>query len=225
MSRRVVVTGMAGVTSLGETWEEIKPKMKKGETGIRYMQDWERYHDIATRLAGPVETFELPKHYTRKMLRSMGRVSQLSVYATEKALDNAGLLEDRELLASGRIGTAYGSSFGSTEPVKAFAKLMETGEARGLTATSYIQMMSHTSAVNIGVHFGLTGRVIPTSSACTSGSMAIGYAYEAIKTGQQDFMIAGGAEELCPTMAAVFDTLFARVNGIRNPIYLRDLMM
>ncbi len=209
MSRRVVITGMAGVTSLGETWQQIKPKMQRGETGIRYMPDWERYHDISTRLAGPVEDFELPKHYSRKMLRSMGRVSRMAVYATENALSHAGILEDKELLQSGRIGTAYGSSFGSTEPVKAFAKLMESGQARGLTATSYIQMMSHTAAVNIGVHFGLTGRVIPTSSACTSGSMAIGYAYEAIKSGQQDFMVAGGAEELCPTMAAVFDTLFA----------------
>ncbi|OUR77180.1 beta-ketoacyl-ACP synthase II [Alphaproteobacteria bacterium 46_93_T64] len=209
MSRRVVVTGMAGVTSLGENWTDIQAKMKAGNTGICYMDDWERYHDIGTRLAGPVTDFTIPKHYSRKSLRSMGRVSHLSVYATECALTQAGLLEDKDFLQSGKIGTAYGSSFGSTPPVKAFARLMETGEARGLTATSYIQMMSHTAAVNIGVFFGLTGRVIPTSSACTSGSMAVGYAYEAIKAGQQDVMVAGGAEELCPTMAAVFDTLYA----------------
>ncbi|MDP0971912.1 beta-ketoacyl synthase N-terminal-like domain-containing protein, partial [Klebsiella pneumoniae] len=61
----------------------------------------------------------------------------------------------------------------------------------------------------IGVFFGLKGRIIPTSSACTSGSQGIGYAYEAIKYGQQKYMIAGGAEELCPSEAAVFDTLFA----------------
>src|SRR5690606_21959483 len=75
--------------------------------------------------------------------------------------------------------------------------------------TTYIRMMSHTAAVNIGVFFGLTGRVIPTSTACTSGSMGIGYAYEAIQHGLQDVMLAGGAEELCPTEAAVFDTLYA----------------
>lgn len=69
--------------------------------------------------------------------------------------------------------------------------------------------MPHTTAVNAGLFFGVTGRVIPTSSACTSGSQAIGYAYEAIKFGMQDLMIAGGAEELCPSMAASFDTLFA----------------
>jgi len=69
--------------------------------------------------------------------------------------------------------------------------------------------MSHTAAVNVGVFFGLTGRVIPTSTACVAGSQGIGYAYEAIRYGQQDVMLAGGGEELCPTQAAVFDTLYA----------------
>jgi 3-oxoacyl-[acyl-carrier-protein] synthase II len=75
-------------------------------------------------------------------------------------------------------------------------------------------MMAHTAAVNIGVFFGLTGRVITTSSACTSGSQGIGYAYEAIQSGRQIAMLAGGAEELDATEAAVFDTLFA--TSVRN---------
>ncbi len=70
-------------------------------------------------------------------------------------------------------------------------------------------MMPHTTAANIGIFFGLTGRIIPTSSACTSGSQGIGYAYEAIKFGRQPLMLAGGAEELCPTEAMVFDALYA----------------
>jgi 3-oxoacyl-[acyl-carrier-protein] synthase II len=63
--------------------------------------------------------------------------------------------------------------------------------------------------VNIGLFFGVTGRIIPTSSACTSGSQGIGYAYEAIRWNKADIMIAGGAEELDITDSAVFDTLFA----------------
>ena len=78
-----------------------------------------------------------------------------------------------------------------------------------ITGTTYVQMMPHTTAVNAGLFFGLRGRVIPTSSACTSGSQAIGYAWEAIRHGYQNIMVAGGAEELCPSEAAVFDTLFA----------------
>jgi 3-oxoacyl-[acyl-carrier-protein] synthase II len=80
---------------------------------------------------------------------------------------------------------------------------------QGVTSTSYIQMMAHTAAVNIGLYFGLKGRVIPTSSACTSGSQGIGYAYESIRFGRQAVMLAGGAEEISAPSAAVFDTLFA----------------
>jgi 3-oxoacyl-[acyl-carrier-protein] synthase II len=79
----------------------------------------------------------------------------------------------------------------------------------GINATTYIRMMGHTAPVNIGLFFKAKGRIIPTSSACTSGSQGVGYAYEAIKSGAQKVMIAGGAEELSPTEAAVFDTLFA----------------
>src|SRR5262249_6689692 len=96
----------------------------------------------------------------------------------------------------------------SAGPVVAFAELMMTGSSAKLNATSYIHMMSHTAAVNISLFFGVTGRIIPTSSACTSGSQAVGYACEAIRWGKADVMIAGGAEELDVTEAAVFDTLF-----------------
>ncbi|MFC4272514.1 beta-ketoacyl-ACP synthase [Sneathiella chungangensis] len=213
MTNRVVVTGMGGVTSLGERWEDISANMRAGKTGIRRMESWDFYDGLNTRLAGPVEGFDIDGRYPRKAMRSMGPVSKMAVYATEKALEMAGLLGD-PILKSGKIGVAYGSSFGSTKPVVAFTDLMRDGHSRDLTATSYVKMMSHTTAVNIGVFYGLSGRVIPTSSACTSGSQGIGYAYEAIKYGLQDMMVAGGAEELCPTMAAVFDTLYA--TSIRN---------
>ncbi|WP_417803811.1 beta-ketoacyl-ACP synthase [Thalassospira lucentensis] len=217
MTRRVVVTGMAGITALGDDWATISSRMYAGETGIRRMHDWDGQYDLRTRLAGPVEDFSLKGKFSRKQLRSMGRVAQMSVAATDKALEMAGLREDTATLQGGRLGIAYGSSFGSTPPVLGFTKLIQTGDSNGITATSYIQMMSHTSAVNIGVLYGICGRIIPTSTACTSGSMGIGYAYEAIKYGMQDVMIAGGAEELCPTMVAVFDTLFATSDNNDHP--------
>lgn len=211
--RRVVVTGMAGITSLGNNWADVREKMEAGKTGIQRMESWDYYTGLNTRLAGPVEGFDVDKRYSRKKLRSMGPVSKMAVYATELALESAGLTDD-PLLVSGRMGVAYGSSFGSTQPVVAFTDLIRDGFSRDLSATSYVKMMGHTTAVNIGVFYGLSGRVIPTSSACTSGSQGIGYAYEAIKYGMQDAMAAGGAEELCPTMAAVFDTLYA--TSIKN---------
>ncbi len=206
--RRVVVTGMAGITSLGENWQQIESGLREGRSGIEYMSAWERHPDLNTRLAGPVRDFVMPAHYTRKSLRTMGRVSQLAAVATERALADAGLLGDQQI-SDGRMGVAYGSSTGSTDAVSEFGQMLTSGEMGGINATTYIRMMPHTTAVNIGVHFGLKGRVITTSSACTSGSQGIGYAYEAIRFGRQQLMVAGGAEELCPTEAAVFDTLYA----------------
>ena len=78
-----------------------------------------------------------------------------------------------------------------------------------INANTYIQIMPHTTAVNVSVFFGICGRLIPTSTACTSGSLAIGFAYEAIQHGQQTVMVAGGSEEISVSQAAVFDTLFA----------------
>lgn len=206
--KRVVVTGMSAITALGDTWDEFKTALQKGENAVQYMTDWDVAPELNTRLAAPVTHFSKPSHYKRKQVRSMGRVAMMSTRTTELALEEAGLLEHPSL-TDGSTGIAFGSSTGSTPPLLAFAKMMETGEMTGVTATSYIQMMAHTAPVNVGVFFGLKGRVVTTSSACTSGSQGIGYAYEAIKYGRQKAMVAGGAEELCITEAAVFDTLYA----------------
>jgi 3-oxoacyl-[acyl-carrier-protein] synthase II len=207
--RRVVVTGMSGVTSLGHSWEEIERNLKAGASGVQRMAEWERYGDLLTRLGAPVTNFTLPPHYTRKTVRTMGRVAQMAVRSTEVALEDAGLKDDDAFLESGRVGVAYGSSTGSTDAIREFGNMLTSGESSSINATTYIRMMGHTAAVNIGVYFGLKGRVIPTSSACTSGSQGIGYAYENIRYGMQDAMIAGGGEELCVSEAAVFDTLYA----------------
>ncbi|MFG0722913.1 beta-ketoacyl-ACP synthase [Pseudomonas sp. GLN_6] len=206
--KRVVVTGMAGVTSLGSDWSTIEANFKAGKSGIRYMHEWDRFSELNTRLGGPVDDFVTPKHWNRKQTRSMGRVSKLAVYAAERALEHAGLLGD-ERIQDGRMGVACGSSTGSTDEIKAFGNMLLNSVADGLNANSYIRMMPHTTAANISIFFGLKGRLIPTSSACTSGSQGIGYAYEAIKFGRLPMMLAGGAEELCPTEAMVFDALYA----------------
>ncbi|MGU5724493.1 beta-ketoacyl-ACP synthase [Aeromonas caviae] len=206
--KRVVVTGMAGVTAFGNDWPTIRERMQAGRSAVVTMPEWDVYAGLNTRLAAPITDFTLPGHYNRKQTRSMGRVSQLATVATELALQRSGLLGN-EVLTDGRTGIAYGSSTGSTAPISAFGAMLNDKSTEHITATTYVQMMPHTTAVNAGLFFGLRGRVIPTSSACTSGSQAIGYATEAIRHGYQTVMVAGGAEELCPSEAAVFDTLFA----------------
>ncbi|MFK8330661.1 beta-ketoacyl-ACP synthase [Pseudomonas sp. BJa5] len=206
--KRVVVTGMAGITSLGSDWQTIAGHFSDNRSGIRRMDEWDRFEELNTRLAGPIDDFKVPGAWTRKQLRSMGRVSRLAVAASEIALRDAGLLDDPSI-RDGRMGVACGSSTGSTDEMKTFGNMLANSVSEGLNANSYVRMMPHTTAANISIFFGLTGRLIPTSSACTSGSQGIGYAYEAIKYGRQPLMLAGGAEELCPTEAMVFDALYA----------------
>ncbi|MGH8400611.1 MAG: beta-ketoacyl-ACP synthase, partial [Gammaproteobacteria bacterium] len=208
MFRRVVVTGMGGLTALGHDWNAIGRNLRARNSGVRFMQEWTAYPDLNSRLAAPVAAYELPPQYNRKSMRSMGPVAVMSTRATELALEDAGLI-GQEVLKSGRTGIAYGACAGSAEPVMAFGRMASTGSLRGVTSNTYVQMMSHTGAVNISLFFGITGRVIPSSSACTSGSQAIGFAYETIRYGKQDVMIAGGAEELSLGPTVVFDTLFA----------------
>ncbi|WP_213948524.1 beta-ketoacyl-ACP synthase [Luteibacter sp. dw_328] len=206
--KRVVVTGMGGITPLGDDWATIEARLRQFRNAVRRMHEWDYFDALNGRLGCPVDDFRIPSTWSRKHVRSMGRVAQLAVAASERALDDAGLLGNTEI-TDGRMGVAYGSSGGSIEPAKTIGRMLETGSMQGVTATSYIQMMAHTTAVNVGVFFGLKGRIITTSSACTSGSQAIGYGYEAIQQGKQTLMVCGGAEELSGPGAAVFDTLFA----------------
>ncbi|GAC17087.1 beta-ketoacyl-ACP synthase [Paraglaciecola arctica] len=206
--KRVVVTGMGVISAFGDNWTEFESHLRSNKNAVVHMPKWQDVKGLHCNLAAPVTDFVKPSHYTRKMTRSMGRVSVMATRATEFALEQSQLLNS-ETLTNGDTGISYGSSIGSTPPIVAFGDLLKNNDMSGITATSYIQMMNHTTAVNIGVFFGVKGRIHTTSSACTSSSQGIGYAYEAIKYGKQKVMIAGGAEELCISAVAVFDTLFA----------------
>jgi 3-oxoacyl-[acyl-carrier-protein] synthase II len=214
--KRVVITGMAGISPVGNEIGDAFAQLRRCENAVRLMPEWDIYDGLNTKLGAPAADFSLPKHYNRKRTRSMGRVSILATRTSELALEAAGLLDD-PILQSGKVGVAYGSSSGTPDAIGSFASMLFKHTTDQIKANTYIRMMSHTTSVNVGVFFGLKGRMLPTSSACTSGSLAIGLAYEAIRAGQQQIMIAGGAEELSATQAAVFDTLFATSTRNNTP--------
>lgn len=213
MTRRVVITGMAGLTSLGDDWQSIRDNVLVKRNGVKRIDEWAKYQGLNTNLAAPLPEFRIPSHYPRKRIRAMGRVALYATVTAERALAQAGLLDD-PVISSGKTGIAYGSSSGTPEAIAEFGAMLHEYSTRTINATSYIRMMSHTAAVNAGLFFNIRGRLISTCTACTSGSQAIGYAYEAIKQGKQQVMVAGGAEELSATQAAVFDVLFA--TSVRN---------
>ncbi len=209
MTRRVVVTGMAGISPIGQDWKSVSDCLRAGRSGIRRVDTWDDVPDFNTRLGSPVVDFEPPEHWARKKRRAMGRVSQLGARSAELALADADLLGDPRL-SSGRVGVSFGSSSGSPPAMGVYAeKLFQGRTLRGIGANEYLQIMSHTCAANIANLFELRGRIVSTCTACTSGSQGIGFAYEMIASGQQDVMLGGGAEELHPMVVAVFDILFS----------------
>lgn len=207
--KRVVVTGGGIVSVLGRDWNTILANLKAKKNFVKYMSEWdEKYPLMNTRLCCPVD-FELTKNkYSRKEIRGMGRVSQMALEATDQALEDSGLHGSEEL-TQGRCGIAYGSSIGSVDPLMEMYAMLVTNDTSKVGATTYIKAMPQTCACNLEVYYHLTGRIITTNTACTSGSQSIGYAYEAIQSGKQDIMIAGGAEEFCTMDTATFDTLFS----------------
>jgi len=207
LKRRVVITGRGLVSSLGHAPEAAFNRLKRYENCVEVSSELAAIGNMQTRLWAPCR-FEKPAEYTRKVIRTMSPVSIMALYATERALEDAGL-KDAPLVKSGRLGVAYGSCSGGVEACADFFSIVKDRIVRNVTSSTYIRMMPQTCAVNLSVHFGTTGRLLPTGTACTSGSLAIGEAYEAIAGGKQDAMIAGGAEEFSVTQVAVFDTLFS----------------
>lgn len=112
MKHRVVVTGMAGLSPLGNDWETVSKCLLAGKSGVEAMPEWAEVDGLQTRLGGPVHGFEVPAHWTRKKTRTMGRVSLLSTRATELALEDAGLLGSQEV-SDGTTGISHGSTSGS----------------------------------------------------------------------------------------------------------------
>ena len=211
--RRVVVTGMGIASPLGSTVETAFERLKTYQNCIEYWTELDEIKNMNTRLCAKVAGFQKPEHFTRKVTRTMGTVALMSAVTSENAIKDANLLGN-PIITNGRCGVSYGSSTGSMKPIFDFYAIELEKEVKNLNSGSYIKMMTQTTAVNISLYFKTTGRLIPTSTACTSGSLGVGMAYESIKYGQQDIMIAGGAEELHPSQAGVFDTLYA--TSIKN---------
>ncbi|MBL0217726.1 MAG: beta-ketoacyl-ACP synthase [Myxococcales bacterium] len=205
--RRVVVTGIGIASPLGCDFGEASARLRANEHGITTMPEWDALSHFSPRVAAPVripKALEIP----HKAARTMGRVAQLATIATDLAIKDAGLSADE--LADGTIGLAYGSTHGSSQANEDWVrKLVSQNGFLGMTATTYLKFMSHTTAANLAIHFGVHGRVLCTSAACVSATQAIGQGFETIASGLSDVMVCGGAEELHFSHAAVFDMLHA----------------
>ncbi|MBR1618235.1 beta-ketoacyl-ACP synthase, partial [bacterium] len=208
MQKRVAIVGMDIKSTLGLSVQEGFQRLHTYKNCVKYIEKLEEYKNLNSKLGAPIENFKEPNNFNRKIKRTMGRVSLLATSSAIDALNDANLLDD-EIITNGSTGVSYGSSSGSIDTLVDFYAMCVEKEIKGLNSGSYIKMMPQTTAVNLSLYFKTTGRLITSSTACTSGSIGIGSAYETIKNGKQIIMIAGGAEEFHPTQIGVFNTLYA----------------
>jgi len=203
---RVVVTGLGLVSPIGDSYDAVHGALRDGRHGIRCVDSW---HDwgVRTALGGVVDDPALDG-FGRKQVRAMGKVARLATAATAAAIADAGLAD--EIVHAPTTALFYGSTDGSTGAAEDYYRKLYTRHTfDGLLSSSYLRFMSHTCAANLAQVLGITGRVLPICSACTSASQAIGEGFYAIASGREDVAICGGAEELHVTVAGVFDLMLA----------------
>jgi 3-oxoacyl-[acyl-carrier-protein] synthase II len=210
MNRRVVITACSAITPIGYGKEAILDSLEQGRSGVLPLRDDGLLtNHIHSRVFGTV-AYPIDYQFNRSQRKTMGPVAYYACQVARDVLSASGLTE--EFITSGRLGVAFGSTHGSPtvqrEIYKTFFQNLDT-EFSSIGAVDYLRSMVHTTAVNITRMFGITGRVIASSTACTTSSQAIGYGYEMVKFGMQDAMICGGADEYDTTTVAVFDNLLA----------------
>lgn len=205
--KRVVITGIGLNSPLGNSYDELYKSLQEGRCGIKQMPSWNEIDFLNTKIAGVVKNVDFMS-IPRKYRRSMDRVVALSALSTADAIDNAKLSSD--LLSSSCCGIAFGSTMGGNETLFEYVpEIKQKMSFRGQNSMGFLKIMSHTVAANLAQMFGIKGRNLPTCSACTSSSQAIGAGYESIKYGMSDIMICGGSEGIHYLAGGVFDVLGA----------------
>ena len=203
--RRVVVTGLGIVSSIGNNKQEVSESLKEGRSGISFSQE---YADLGFRShvhgAINIDTAEL---IDRKIKRFMGDAAAFNYLAMKEAVEDAGLNEDE--ISNPRTGLIVGSGGASTENTVLAADILRSKGLRKVGPFMVPRTMGSTTSACLGTAFKVKGVSYSISSACSTSAHCIGNAYELIQMGKQDRMFAGGAEELHWTQTVLFDAMGA----------------
>lgn len=205
--KRVVITGAGCVTPLGVGVKALMEGLASGRNAVQRMNGWEIYQGLRS-LVGAPAPLENEKEIPRQQRRSMGRMSLFAAQAARQAELDSGL--PAETVQGDRCGCVTGSTMGSAGSINdTFETMLPDRDLSLLTSTKFFQCVSHTTAMNISQVLGIRGMVLSTAAACASGLQAVGTAADLIRSGRQDVVFCGGAEELHPTVTGSFDILFA----------------
>ncbi len=216
---KVHITGMGAMSSLGLGVGEFFEGLKAGRTGITARPEWKQYVGLHSHLGASVPAYDITQ-IPRSARRTMSRMSELAVVATLEAVRGADLLPGHGIgggKSTPRIAICLGSTSGSPDTLETyFRKLIERGGPEGQMGTTFFKVMNHSVAANVAAALGFVGPVIAPSSACSTSAQAIIHGWELLQTGLYDIVIAGGADELHYTSAAVFDVVLAASRGFND---------
>lgn len=205
--RRVVITGMGAVSPYGKGVDLLIGSLIAGKSAITTLSELAEIEGLRSWVAGLVSDID-PKEIPRKYRRSMSKMSIYATLACQEALNQAGL--KAEECSSGQMGVAIGSTTGSTQATQEFFdSFLSTGSLNQVKSTIFFKIMNHSCAANVSQMLGITGRTLSPSAACSTSSQAVGYGYEMVAFGKQNFMLCGGADEYHPLATGAFDILNA----------------
>lgn len=203
--RRVVVTGMGIVSSIGNNVEEVTASLRAGKSGIVAEPTYAEM-GFRSQVAGTLK-IDLEEALDRKTRRFMGDGAAYAYLAMQQAIADAGL-EDAEI-SNERTGAILGSGGPTTQAIVAAADVTREKGPRKIGPTSVPKAMSSTISANLSTLFKIKGPSYSIASACTTSTHCIGNATEQIQWGKQDRMFAGGGEELAWSLSNLFDAMGA----------------
>ncbi len=204
--RRVVVTGMGVVSSIGNSKDEVFQALKEGRSGIEFVLQMKEL-GFRCQVAGRVKGLDAKlAKIGKRPLQTMSEVAKYAAVATLEALEDAKL--PHEALGNNRVGVMVGTAFGGINEIPKTEALLRTHKsARRLGATGAVKIVNSTAAINLAAWLGIKGRCYSVSSACSTGTDNIGHGFELIQYGLLDLCICGGAEETWKVGAAFLDNL------------------
>jgi len=203
--RRVVITGMGIVCSLGNNKQEVLDSLREGRSGIEFCAEY-RELGFRSHVHGPV-TADIQSAIDRKLLRFMGDSAAFNYLAMREAIEDAGLREAR--VSNPRTGLIVGSGGASTSNVVLAADNLRTKGIKKIGPYGVTRTMSSTNSACLATAFKIKGVAYSISSACSTSAHCIGNAAELIQMDKQDLVFAGGGEELHWTMSCLFDAMNA----------------
>ncbi|RZJ76074.1 MAG: beta-ketoacyl-[acyl-carrier-protein] synthase family protein [Flavobacterium sp.] len=204
MERRVVITGMGIYSCIGTSLEEVKESLYNGKSGIGIDDDRKTF-GFRSCLTGIVPKPELKDLLNRRQRVSIGEETEYAYMATVQALKDAGI--DDEFLDNNEVGILYGNDSVSKAIIDATDILREKKDTALIGSGAIFKSMNSTITMNLSTIFRLRGVNLTVSAACASGSHSLGMGYHLIKSGLQDMIICGGAQEINKYAMGSFDGL------------------